>query len=1036
MLRLEFLGEQRVSFEGAAPAPSLVSGRALEILAFLVLHAGLPQERVRLAGLIWPDSSEGQSRTNLRRELHGLRQLPGLAHLIQADGAALLWREGDGSHSDVYDFMRHRELALRLARERDPAGVRLHAAAAIGAYKGQLLPGMYSDWVQAERELLHRQCVELCDLVARAPDTDLQGALGAARRRLQLEPLEEAGYQTLMELQCQAGDAAAALGTYHRCASVLEQELHVKPGLRTKELARRLLGHLPVGRPDGGRAVMALAPGPRARPPVGRAREETLLLKRWGSAAAGAPGLMVVRGEAGVGKTRLLVSLLAAAKSEGAATAYARCFRGVGRMALAPVAEWLRSADFDAVAATADGSWTTELARLLPRDAAGNPPLREPDLVNGPDNALTDAWRRRAFYEGVAQAVLAAGRPTLLVLDDLQWCDEESLDWLAFLFAHAPAARLLVAAGVRTGELLRAPAARAGLEVLRDGGWAEQLELPPLDAASSAELAASVLDRRLTVAEESLLQGATGGYPLYVVEAARGMAGSSLADVLAGATAGQGLLGRRLAQCSPQARTVATLAAAVGREFPLELIARASGIEELALVRAVDELWRLRILREQRGGYDFSHDLLRQCAYELASPPQRWQLHRRLAEAMEGLHPGNSTAVAAQLAEQYRRSGNVDRAVHFYLQAGDAATSIFANARAISDYQDALDLLTSREPGAGTAGQELDVLLRMPAPLTALRGYSSPQLRVTLERIIELCGGLDRPRDLARALIGLFASTFVQGHTKLAHSLALRALELAGDMPGLSGQAHFAAAGAATSLGRLEEAVEHFRLAWALGPDTQSYILGTRIDVHSRAWGAHALWLSGNGEGAMALSRASVDRAERSGHPYSLAVALAYHAVLLAMGMPPGEYAASDAGELARTTAALEETCTRYNFAYYGQWGAILRGWLSGGEPGLEAVRGGIGKLRATLAFSRMPFWLCLLADTLQSCGQPLGADAVLAAAQSTAVAHGDLWWLPEVLRRRALLAEPAAAARLLDTARHLAQDQHSVMLARRLPPR
>lgn len=1033
MLRLDFLGEQRVSVEGTVQSPSLVAGRALEVLAFLVVHTGVPQQREHLAGLLWPESSDQQSRTNLRRELHGLRQFPALGRLIRVDGTALSWHDGDGCRSDVRDFARSRALALGQSGTGDAAGVIRHGTAAIDTFKGELLPGLYADWVLDERELLHRECVELCDLVAGAPAGDARGALAAARRRLQLEPLEEAGYQRLMELQSQAGDVAAALRTYHRCASILERELRVEPGPRTRELARRLLGYLPAARPAGGRAVMALGKGPGAGRPVGRAREERVLMDRWGRAAAGAPGMVVVRGEAGVGKTRLIVSLLAAARSEGAATSYARCFGGAGRPALAPVADWLRSADFKAVAGSRHDSWSRELARLLPRGGGANQPEWEVATVPGPGSALADAWRRQAFYEGMAQAVLAAGRPTLLVLDDMQWCDEESLDWLAFLFAHAPAAPLLVAAGTRTAGVPGAAPARAALDALTTGAWVEELELGPLDSTSSAQLAASILDRTLSTGEQMLLQAATGGYPLHVVEAARGMGSSSLAEVLAGSSGGQGVLRRRLAQCSPQARNVASLAAAVGREFSMELIARASSVDEQTLVRAVDELWRLRILREQSGGYDFSHDMLRQCAYEMVSPAQRWQMHRRLAEAMEKLHAGNSSAIAAQLAQQYRRSGDADRAVHFYLQAGDAATRIFANSRAVSDYQGGLDLVRLGEPGSGTAGAELDVLLRMPAPLTALRGYSSPQLRTTLERIIELSSGLGQPRPLAQALIGLFASTFVQGHTKLSHELGLRALELSASVPELSGQAHFAVAGAATSLGRLDEAEKHFELARVHGPDVQSFILGTRIDVHVRAWSAHARWLSGDIQGALCLSDEAVDRAARSGHPYSLAVALAYRAVLLAMRMPCREAAVTDARELMRTTAELEALCTRYSFAYYGQWAEVLRGWLSGGEPGLAAERNGIGKLRATLAFARMPYWLCLLADTLQECGHRDAARAALAAAQSSAAARDDLWWLPEVLRRRALLSEPEDAAQLLGTARELARQQHSIMLAGRL---
>jgi DNA-binding SARP family transcriptional activator/tetratricopeptide (TPR) repeat protein len=1031
VLRLNFMGEQRVNEQGS-DSPSLVVGRALELLARLVVNAGTPQERERLAGQLWPESSSQQARTNLRRELHGLRQLAGIDGSIHSDGTALLWRDGSSCTADVLEFRHNRTLALRCDRDGNSAGLLHHGWAAIDGYKGELLPGLYSDWVLEERESLRRGCVELCDrLAAAAANSQPERALAAAQRRVQLEPLEETGYQMLMELQSAAGDAAAAVRTYHRCSALLEQELGIEPGTHTRHLARRLLGFTPEPRPAGGRAVMVMGPGPAAGRPVGREREENILWQRWNRAGEGMPGLLLVTGDAGVGKTRLLLSLLAGAKARGAVTAYSRCFAGVGQIALSPVAAWLGSADFRSISGYGRSPWNVELARLLPnrshvhgrRGGVAATPLEE-------GSALVEAWRRRAFHEALVRTVLAPGRPTLLVLDDLQWCDEETLNWMGALFSQAAAAPLLIAATVRPDELAANASTAAGVEALRAAQWVQEVPLSPLDAASSAELAASVLDRPLSDAEAPLVHAATGGYPLLLVEMARGMRGASLDELLGGAGDGQGVLNRRFEQCSAKARAAAALAAAVGREFSLELLGRAWDGDERSLVCAVDELWRRRILREQRGGYDFSHDLLRQCAYELEPPAQRWLLHRRLAQAIEALHPGGEDGVAAQLAEQYRRAGDVDLAMGYYVQAGDAATRIFANARAVADYQSGLDLLAGEAPGVDTRDRELEMLLRMPPPLTALRGYSSPQLRSTLERIIELAGGLGRTRVLAAAMIGLFAATFVQGHTVLSHELAARALGLAQDMPDLLGQANFAVGGAATSLGRTAAAIRHFDLACAQAPDTTSNILGTRIEVHARAWSSHAHWLAGDDDGALALAVEAVDRATRAGHPYSLAVALAYGAVLLQMRMGHRDAAGNGPDELARRAAELESLCTRYNFAYYGHWGSILRGWAGGGEQGLEAIRHGIGELAASLAFARMPYWQSLLAQALVASGRPEDARAVLAAAESAAYQRDDMWWLPEVLRLHALLVPRPAARLLLARAQAMAGEQGSITLA------
>ena len=143
------------------------------------------------------------------------------------------------------------------------------------------------------------------------------------------------------------------------------------------------------------------------------------------------------------------------------------------------------------------------------------------------------------------------------------------------------------------------------------------------------------------------------------------------------------MLRNRLDQATAAAREVAGLAAAVGTNFTLDLLTEASDLDADMVVEAVDELWRRRIIREFRDGYDFSHDLLRETAYAQVSPPRRWLLHRRIAQGLELLHAEDTDAVAAQLAEQYARGGRPERAVAYYRRAADVAAGMFAHAEAI-----------------------------------------------------------------------------------------------------------------------------------------------------------------------------------------------------------------------------------------------------------------------------------------------------------------------------------------------------------------
>ena len=248
----------------------------------------------------------------------------------------------------------------------------LHAAAAIAVYRGELLPGVYEDWLLEARSQLERQCVELCDLVwpPGREHGDLAGAVQAARRRVQLQPLEEIGYRTLMELQADLGDRAGAISTYHHCASVLERELGVAPDLATRRVFQRMTAQ--TGPAHGPRPPSARAGPPRigGGPLVGRSAELSALHGAWQAALVGRRGLALVRGAAGVGKTRLVSEIAEIARQQGAVVATARCFGAAGRLALAPVADWLRHDAIRSAAATLDPVWRAEVARLLPTEGS------------------------------------------------------------------------------------------------------------------------------------------------------------------------------------------------------------------------------------------------------------------------------------------------------------------------------------------------------------------------------------------------------------------------------------------------------------------------------------------------------------------------------------------------------------------------------------------------------------------------------------------------------------------------------------------
>ncbi len=1033
MLEISLLGEQRVVLDGSVV--DLGSPRANALLGFLLLHRDVPQRREYVAAQFWPDSSTAQARTNLRRELHTLRtRLPQVDGWLTADRSTLLWRSGPGCHLDVADFEAAAGAAASARAAGDDGGFRQAATRAVRGYRGELSPALYDDWVTAERDRLHRSCLLLLDQLIELDRVAgaYQDAIEWARQRIGLEPLEEVGYRSLLQVQALAGDRAAALRTYHRCVSVLERELGVGPDQATVAEYERLAGAGPgpagAGR-SGGRGRGPGSPdAARLRRPsvsplrlVGREQEFQLLRQRWAEALAGAAGFAVLSGEAGIGKTRLLDELSAVVQRDGFPVLRARCFAARGRLALAPVSEWLRSPLLQAARARLDPVWAREVDRLVPPGGAGPATAPRP---------MADAWQRHRFFEGLARAVLSTGQPVLLVLDDVQWCDEDTLAWLQLLLRLGQDHPLLVLAATRRDEVAANAELTEMLRVLRSAGQVIDISVTPLDPARSRELAGQALGRRLTAPEAGLLYAATGGYPLFLIEAVRaGLLDRSGPAARAGtpspdrpALEVRSVLAGRIRQASPAARATAELAAAIGRDFSLELLTEASDLGGAAVVAAVDELWRRRIIREQApASYDFFHDLLRDTAYAEVSPARRRLLHGRVAQALEALGDGDPAAAAA-IAYQYERAERPARALPHHVRAAEAASQVFANQKAIRHYRRAAALLRHVPAGHRRDSTELAIRNAMAAPLNAQYGYACTELQEVLTRAGELAEQLGDSRVQLLSLVGLFAVRYVRGDIAESHAIARRALALSERHPDEAGQAHLAVGGTATSLGQHEESLPHFELAHELCADQPPALVGTRMEVHARAWSAHPLWLVGREAEALHWSEWAIARASEMDHPYSLALALAYAAITHQLR--------GDVERTAELARRAQEICARYDFAYYGNWGVILDGWCQGGTDGAGQIRAGLARLRDQGALARQPYYLGLLADTLLRSGQSDAAGVVLDTARAAAAMHQDRWWLPELYRLDAQRQPEAAGTGLLDQAIDLAGQQGSRALA------
>ena len=949
MLHVSLLGEQVITDDGTGSVRAR-SSRAVVLVAFLVVHAGSPQARQRIAGLFWPESTDAQALTNLRRELHHLRQvLPDEPSLV-VTSRDLCWRDTSTCRVDVRVFDTERNAALASAAADDDDAALRHGATAIDAYRGDLLPGVYEDWLLDARSQLERQCVDLCDLVgaARSRTGDLAGAVDAVRRRVRLQPLEEVGYRTLMGLQADLGDRAGAISTYHHCASVLERELGVAPDASTRQAFHRLMAHArPAAQPAGATGPGAGRPGLAGAQLFGRSAEARRAPERVAGRGGGPPwpragprrrgrrqdppGDRGRRDGPAAGRGGRERSMLRDARAAGAGPG--------GRLAAqrcGPVGGG------DPRRRVACRSWPAGASRG--RRGRGTGP-----------RATADAWQRHRFFEGLARALMAVGRPLLLVLDNMQWCDQETLAFVTFCLGLADDAQLLVAATLREDNVDEDRELVDWTVRMRATGLLTELSLSPLDVADTARLAEAISGRPLPEAGADLLHAATGGFPLYVIEAVRGTADPGGTPLPAGDLAA--VLRKRLEQGTAAAREVAGLAAAVGTNFTLDLLTEASDLDADLVVEAVDELWRRRIMLEFRDGYDFSHDLLRETAYAGVSPPKRWLLHRRIAQGLELLHAEDTDTVAAQLAEQYGRAGRPDRALAYYRRAAEVAAGMFAHAEAIRLHEKALSIIAAMPAGRDRDSRELAVLEAMAAPLNARSGYSSPDLQQALERSIALAESLGRKDSTVAGMAALWATQFVQGRTGDSHRTASRALSLADPDSELGGQAHFGVGASAVSLGLPAEGLRHLVAAAELVSGDVWLNIGSRPDVHGKAWAAHAHWLLGQDNDALSACREAIALGRAADHPYCLAVALAYGSITHQMR--------HDLRELRGTVDELRELCDRYDFAYYREWALILDGWSRAGTSGAELARHGIGNLKSEGALARMPYWLSLLADLL-----------------------------------------------------------------------
>lgn len=642
-LQVHVLGELTATLNGRPLAvPGSRKTRAL--LGFLLLQRR-PVTREHLCELLWPHPDN--PRAALRWSLTKLRPFldDGVQHLV-ADRTSVAI-EGLAQRVDLVQV--DGLLARPLDSVETPA---LEAAAAL--FRGELLEGLeipdchrFNEWLIARAEAARKARRTILEtLTARLAD-DPEEALVHARALVALDPLDEGAHAAVVRLLGTLGRVNQAHEQADRCRRILDRELGVAPGPRLAAALgtlRKPAAASPVAAP----ALPSLKP--RAAAPAGlfgRA-DECVQLEDFLS-AGNWQRVLVLEGEPGIGKSRLLAELQRRAES---------------RKTL-----FLSGRSWEVEMVRPYGVWIDLLAglphELVPDELRADltpliPSLGEPRRADGAQDRLLEAM------DGLVTRINQAGRPLVLVFDDIHWIDAASVELLGHLGLGRTDHRFGIACAGRPGELADNEAARALMRSWNRQGRLQRMTVEPLADRDAAALARSMA---ATDDVEDLV-ASCGGNPLYLIESAREGPGKAMGAV-------HTLVADRLDACDDATRAVARWAAVLGHAFPAARLADLLSQPLPELLDRTAVLERHGILRPHGDAWDVAHDLLRRSLLADISSPRRTLMHRHIARAMAA-ETDPTGALAGEVSFHASRGAEPELAARAAVEAGDRALRLAA----------------------------------------------------------------------------------------------------------------------------------------------------------------------------------------------------------------------------------------------------------------------------------------------------------------------------------------------------------------------
>lgn len=634
------------------PLKKIPTGKQQLIFAFLLLHSDVPLNKKQLAFQFWPDSTEQQALTNLRKILFELKKILPAAddHLDVKDGH-ITWYSNERCLIDVLEF----EKKINSQKQSD-------LKQALDAYQGEFLPGYYDDWIIERREKLSMQYAALLKkmIMLHEQKREFDDAIAYAIRYLQLDRLSEFAHMTIARLHIMNGNLSAARKQFLDMETILRSELDVAPSDEVIKTFEKLLNDENIRSGDYVRK--------HSVPMIGRKKEWELLLQAWEKASRGVPLLVILEGEAGIGKTRLAEEFSLWAASQGIQTYSSRCYPSGESLPYEPVMNWLEKIIVDHL----DKGSLTELSRIIPTLKERYPDLPTPEPLREPGQI-------RNWFNATEMALLQ-NKPTVLILDDIQWSDKETIKLVEYFLRTDQSSPLIILGTIRTGTIHRNSYIQEFLDSLYMRRQLIQITLELFTAEETELMVKSLSEKNDLLLRSKQIHDQSGGNPLFISEITRSVETASYqngygSNVLS-------IMARRLADLSESVQRLIGLLTVLGKPASVPFLSSVAKSSDQT-VENLEQLLQMRILRRLENGlFDFYHDQWREAARLRINESRIQLLHGMVAKAME-MNDSKHRFTSAEIAYHLEKAGYENEAVPYYEKAVMEAKEIYAHDKVV-----------------------------------------------------------------------------------------------------------------------------------------------------------------------------------------------------------------------------------------------------------------------------------------------------------------------------------------------------------------